>query len=64
MSGIHCVGCEQRIQTVLGRVEGVRRVRADHRAQTVTVAYDLRRLDGQQVAAELARIGYPAREPA
>lgn len=64
VSGIHCSGCEQRIATVLGRVEGVRGVKADHQAQTVKVGYDPRRLDPQRIAGELARIGFPAREPA
>jgi copper chaperone CopZ len=64
VSGIHCAGCEDRIQAVLGRIEGVRKVKADHQAQTVTVGYDPRRLDGQRVAEELERIGFPQPEPA
>lgn len=64
VSGVHCTGCEQRIATVLSRIEGVRRVTADHLAQTVTVGYDPRRLDPQRIAGELIRIGFPAREPA
>jgi copper chaperone CopZ len=62
-SGIHCTGCESRIETVLGRVEGIRTVKADHRAQTVAVRYDPRRLDEKRVAAELASIGFPTEQP-
>ncbi len=30
VKGMSCTGCEQRISTVLQRIEGVRRVEADH----------------------------------
>jgi len=57
-SGIHCEGCESAIEAGLRRVEGVRRVKADHRAQTVTVRYDESRLAQSDVAEHLERIGY------
>ena len=37
---IHCGGCEARIEQVLGREPGVRRVKANHTTQQVTVAVD------------------------
>lgn len=37
VSGMSCGGCEQRIRNVLGRVEGVRAVTADHRTGRVQV---------------------------
>lgn len=64
VSGIHCDGCESRIRTVLGRIEGVRAVAADHRTQTVTIRFDPRRVDQRRLAGELTRIGFPVREPA
>ncbi len=40
VAGMTCTGCESRIANVLGRVDGVRDVAADHRAGTVTIDYD------------------------
>ena len=37
VSGMACSGCEQRISSVLRRVEGVREVSADHRTGVVRV---------------------------
>lgn len=37
VNGMTCTGCEQRIGTVLRRVEGVREVRADHTTGRVDV---------------------------
>jgi copper chaperone len=37
VSGMTCTGCEQRLGTVLRRVEGVREVRADHTTGRVDV---------------------------
>ncbi len=40
VSGMSCAGCEQRIRTVLGRLDGVGAVEADHTVGTVVVDYD------------------------
>lgn len=37
VQGMSCAGCEQRIGTVLGRVEGVREVTAEHTSGRVEV---------------------------
>lgn len=58
VSGIHCAGCESAIQSGLGRLEGVRRVKADHCAQTVTVSYTPGRLEEDRLADQLSRMGY------
>lgn len=58
VSGIHCEGCESAIETGLRRLDGVRRVRADRQAQTISVRYDEARLDDAELARHLARMGY------
>lgn len=40
VEGMTCTGCEQRIETALGRVYGVREVAADHRTGQVRVRFD------------------------
>ncbi|OLT40043.1 heavy metal transporter [Saccharomonospora sp. CUA-673] len=37
VTGMSCSGCEQRIAKVLGRIEGVREVTADHSSGRVQV---------------------------
>lgn len=56
---IHCEGCERRIANALGRVPGVREVRADHRTQAVHVVAD-DRLSGEAIREHLSRVGYEA----
>jgi Cu+-exporting ATPase len=58
VAGIHCAGCESAIEAGLGRVDGVRLVKANHEAQTVTVRYSPQRLDEASLADALARIAY------
>ena len=55
---IHCGGCEARIEQVLGREPGVRRVKADHEAQQVTVAVDADQLGLDEVRAKLDTMGF------
>lgn len=60
---IHCAGCENRIQTVLSRVPGVRAAKADHRTQKVAVTIDAEKTSVEEVLERLERIGFPARKP-
>ncbi len=59
VSGIHCEGCESRIEDGLGRLPGVQKVRADHRDQVITVRYVAARLGEAELVEQLARLGYP-----
>lgn len=59
---IHCAGCESRIEGALGRLPGVRAVKADHRAQRVTVRVDPGAVSARDVLERLARIGFAAEE--
>lgn len=40
VKGIHCAGCEQTLALALSRLEGVRDVKADRRAERVVVVHD------------------------
>lgn len=53
-----CTGCEQRIAAVLGRVDGVAEVEADHRAGTVIVDYDAAAVDEATISGRLGDAGY------
>jgi copper chaperone CopZ len=59
VSGMACSGCEQRINTVLRRVEGVREVTADHSTGVVRVRVGPELADRAVLAERLAAAGYP-----
>ncbi|MGH9130762.1 MAG: heavy-metal-associated domain-containing protein [Acidimicrobiales bacterium] len=40
VTGMDCRDCEERIERLLAKVDGVRRVAADHRADRVRVVLD------------------------
>ncbi|CAN5879641.1 hypothetical protein BH20ACT7_BH20ACT7_15570 [soil metagenome] len=58
VEGMTCTGCEQRIDTVLRRVDGVREVRADHTSGQVAVRLDPAETDRRSVVARIEQAGY------
>jgi copper chaperone CopZ len=58
VKGMSCSGCEQRIQKVLARVEGVVRSAANHQAEEVRVVFDQNRTSEQAVRAMIEQAGY------
>lgn len=58
VSGMSCGGCEQRISTALGRLEGVRRCSADHRSGRVRVAYDPAAVTAHALRERVTEMGY------
>lgn len=57
---IHCEGCEARIVNALGRLSGVRDVKASALDQRVVVAIDPMAVEPDQVRARLEQLGYRA----
>ncbi len=58
VSGMSCTGCEQRISALLGRLDGIGTVEADHRAGVVVVEYDPASVDEATIVGRLADAGY------
>ena len=56
---IHCGGCESRIEQVLGREPGVRRVKADRTTQRVAVTVDADQFGLDELRAKLDALGFP-----
>lgn len=56
--GIHCAGCETRIQSVLDRLPGVTKVKADYKTQKVRLTLDPDKVSAQQVREKLVDMGY------
>lgn len=58
VKGMSCTGCEQRIGTVLGRVDGVRTVEADHACGRVRVRFAPERTGREVLAERIESLGY------
>ena len=58
--GMHCVSCEQRIEGVIGRIEGVLRVEASAEDERVVVEHDPAAVDAARLEQEIERLGYEA----
>jgi copper chaperone len=58
VEGMSCTGCEQRIGTVLHRVEGVREVAADHLTGRVEVRVGPELTDTGELIERIEAAGY------
>ncbi len=58
VQGMSCAGCEQRIGKVLGRVEGVREVSADHTTGGVQVRVGSELADPRVLVEKIDAAGY------
>ena len=56
--GIHCVGCEARIQNVLSKLPGIQEVKANYKTQNVLLKLDPQKLTVQTVQEKLDELGY------
>ena len=56
--GIHCAGCEARIQSVLLKLPGVQEVKANYKTQNVLLQLDPQKLTVQAVKEKLEDLGY------
>jgi copper chaperone CopZ len=56
--GMHCGGCEQRVQEALERVPGVSRAHAEHIGDEVELEYDAERVDAAALRAAVEAAGF------
>lgn len=56
-----CEGCEERVQTVLADLPGVRKVKAQARKQRVEVLFDPSQVQETAIAERLREAGYESR---
>lgn len=58
VNGMTCTACENRIQRALGKLEGVRQARADHKASEVRVVIDPAKTPEEAVRVCITQAGY------
>ncbi len=56
--GMHCGGCEQRVQEALEAVPGVSRATAEHIGDEVELEYDAGRVDPDALRAAVEAAGF------
>jgi sulfite exporter TauE/SafE/copper chaperone CopZ/LysM repeat protein len=56
--GMHCHGCEHIIEVSVGKLPGVRKVKADYPTEIVTVAFDPTATNSEEIRAAVERAGY------
>jgi len=59
---IHCVGCEQTIESNLAKLPGVLQVKADHKTREVRVRTDPARVSNDKLKRKLTEIGFDPEE--
>ncbi len=55
---LKCSGCVERVQSVLGRLDGVQSASADLEAKTATVRYDADRTSPDAILKAIEKTGY------
>jgi copper chaperone CopZ len=58
VAGMTCSGCEHSITTTVAKIDGVRDVRADHKAGQATVSYDPAKVDRAAIKVAIEKLGY------
>jgi copper chaperone len=58
VQGMDCRGCAQRLQTALGRLDGVYGADPDHRAGRVAVRFDPDRIQGSDIIGRVRDLGF------
>lgn len=58
--GMECPACSMRLESIEDSLEGVLRVEASYLKGRMVVDYDPHRTTPEAIAAEAARMGYPA----
>lgn len=59
--GMHCGGCQGRVERAVGALEGVRRVKADFQSGRVEVAFDGAATNEDAIRSLIEQIGYEVR---
>ena len=62
VSNMVCDNCVHTIETALGKVDGVKEAKADHKAKTVTVRYDAGKVDVKGLEQAVSKAGYNAND--
>lgn len=64
VEGMHCEGCAQTIEALVGQVLGVKRVAVSFDAREAQVEFDADRANDAGIVAAIERAGFRAEAPA
>lgn len=58
IDGMHCGGCEDRVETRLSRIDGVRSVQADHEAGEASIRFIAGQEDAEALETAVDELGF------
>ncbi len=58
IEGMKCTGCENAIETALGKIDGIFDVKADYRKGRAFVEYDENKVTMEDIAMQIESLGY------
>ncbi len=64
LAGLHCADCATSIETVTGRLDGVRAASATYATETLNVTYDTHLVDRVRIVRAVEGLGYRVRDEA
>lgn len=62
IDGMHCTGCEDRVENRLSRIDGVRSVEADHGTGRAEIRFVAGREDAEALRRTVSDLGYEVLE--
>ncbi len=64
VKGMHCGGCQKRIQSALSKLDGVKSVAVDLKGEKADVSYEAAKVTPETLVQEIIKLGYKASLPA
>jgi copper chaperone len=58
VTGMHCDGCAERIQTLVGRLDGIRQAQASYPSGEVRVAFEPSRIAESTIRERIEQAGF------
>lgn len=58
ISGMHCVGCKNLIESEMSALDGVKSISVDHKKDNATVEYDEEKIDIAKIIPEIEKLNY------
>lgn len=58
ITGMHCAACSSKIESVLGKLEGIKEASVNLATEKASVVYDENKIDREDIKAKIKKIGY------
>lgn len=62
LNGLHCSSCKTRIETVIGNLAGVKKIKVNHEAGLADLEFDSEKISEKEIFAAIEKLGYDVSE--